>query len=282
MRENKICSIYILTNTVNGKIYIGQTWNVASDRMGKDGYGYKSSPYIFNAIQKYGTDKFEYKVLAQCRNQEFANYLEDYFEVQYNSRNHEIGYNIKEGGSAGKHSEETKAKISAALKNKKWSPEALANRDKARRKRKGEKRPPKTEEDKQLHSDLMVKWHAEHEHPMTGRHHTEEAKNKISEANKGKILSDEYRKKMSEARKMDPEREKGIVEAYQRGDIIESIEDQFNTKRSSIYRVLDRNGIPCERDRRVWLGKKHTEETKQKMAKSNKKYWDRRRQDDEE
>ena len=276
MGENRICSIYVLTNIVNGKVYIGQTWNLASDRMGKDGYGYKNSPYIFNAIQKYGTDKFEYEVLAQCCDQESADYLEDYFVVQYNSRNNKIGYNIKKGGSAGKHSEETKAKISESMKNKVWSPEVLANRDRALRLRKGEKRPPKSPEVIENHVAVMIKWHAEHEHPMTGRHHTEEAKIKISEANKGKIISDEHRKKMSESRKMDPDRERDIIEAYKRGDTIESIEEQFNTRRSSIYRVIDRNGIPCERDRKIWLGKKHSEETKEKMSLAKKQYWKNR------
>ena len=38
-------------------------------------------------------------------------------------------------------------------------------------------------------------------HPMYGKHHTEETKKKISEAKKGKTLSEETRKKMSEANK---------------------------------------------------------------------------------
>jgi len=270
---DNICSIYLLTNTVNGKVYIGQTWLSLSKRSGKNGSNYNNSIYLYNAIKKYGMDKFEYQILVQCLDQEAADYLEDYFMEKYNSRNVHVGYNIKKGGSAGKHSEETKAKISETLKNKEWSPEALFNRAEAGRQWKGKKREPQSEEVIQHHVEAMKKWHAEHEHPMLGKHMSEEAKIKISAANKGKKLSDEHKEKLLEAHKMDIDKEQAIINLYQNGETIENIETQLNTKRSSIYRVLFRNNIPAKRDHKIWLGKKHSEETKQKMSDARKQYW---------
>lgn len=72
MRSGEICSIYLLTNTVNNKIYVGQTWLPTHIRMGKDGSNYKNSIYLYNAIQKHGADKFQYEILIQCRDQESA------------------------------------------------------------------------------------------------------------------------------------------------------------------------------------------------------------------
>lgn len=86
--------------------------------MGKDGCNYKNSIHLYNAIKKYGADKFQYKVLVQVSCQTVADYMEDYYIELYNSRDPEIGYNIKTGGSVGRHSEETKAKISATLKSR--------------------------------------------------------------------------------------------------------------------------------------------------------------------
>ena len=281
MKRNELCSIYLLTNIVNNKIYIGQTWYTLSIRMGKDGCNYKNCIYLYSSIQKYGVDKFQYKILVQCCDQESADYLEEYFINQYDSRNHQIGYNLKTGGSIGKHSEETKTKISEALKNKKWSPEAIANKAKAGHMWKGKKRDPQSKETIQHHSDAMKEWHANNEHPRLGKHLSDEAKLKISIANKGKTLSDEHKIKLLEAHKMSVDREQAILQAYRSGDTIASIEEQFNTGRSSIYRILKRNNIPLERDRKIWSGKQHTEKTKQKMAESRKKYWTDKRDKEE-
>ena len=268
-----VCSIYKLTNTVNGKIYIGQTWDLVTDRMGKNGCNYKNSTYVYNAILKYGFNKFEHEILVECKDQESADYLEDYFMLQYDSLNHDIGYNIKRGGSVGKHSEETKRKISESLKNKQWSPEAIENRIEALHRRKGEKRPPKTKEESRAISERMKEWHTTHEHPMTGRHMTEEAKVIISNANKGKKISEEHRAKLSKACKMAPEKEQRIVLAYKNGDTVASIQEQFHIHTSVLYRVLHRNNITCERESNQWLGKKHTEKTKKKMSESKIEYW---------
>src|ERR1700743_807675 len=110
--EEEKCTVYLLTNSINGKIYIGQTWEQPVEKRMKGGSKYANSPYIFAAIQKYGVENFKYTILAECKTQEEADRLETENITKYDSRNPEIGYNLKEGGSHGKHSEESKLKIS--------------------------------------------------------------------------------------------------------------------------------------------------------------------------
>jgi group I intron endonuclease len=108
------CLIYLLKNTVNDKIYVGQTWRPLLKRIYE---GYRHSHHISNAIKKYGKDKFYYTVLTVCGTQEIADYWERHFIIKYNSI--ENGYNLKEGGSNGRLSEQTKLKISEAQSGEK-------------------------------------------------------------------------------------------------------------------------------------------------------------------
>src|SRR5260370_6574829 len=116
--------IYILKNKCNNKVYIGQTWNTLKER-GDGGYGYIKSSHLYNAIKKYGWDNFYYEFLTLTHTQEVADYWEQYFIDKFKSNNRKYGYNIKLGGSHGKHSvnstkgrklsEEHKKKISHSL-----------------------------------------------------------------------------------------------------------------------------------------------------------------------
>jgi group I intron endonuclease len=277
MSSGEVCTIYLLTNSVNGKVYVGQTWLPLHIRMGRDGSNYKNSLYLFAAIQKYGADKFHYDILAQCSDQATADYLEEYYINIYDSRNHGIGYNLKYGGSVGKHSDETKAKISQTLKEQasQWSPEMLAKRSAPIVGYwTGKQRGPQTKERVQQTIDAMKDWHANNTHPMLGKIHSEEAKRKIGEASKGRKDSPETTKKRSLAKMMDPGREQNILNAYLSGQTIDQIESTFETGRSSIYRILKRHNVARAREHKGWTGKQHSEESKQKMAEARKKYWE--------
>jgi len=190
--------------------------------------------------------------------------------------NQQIGYNIKAGGSAGKHSEETKEKISNAINSylDSLSPESLVQRvDPMVQYWTGKKRVPQSPEIIQHHAEAMKEWHANNAHPMLGKTHTDDAKEKMSKASKGHAVSDETRKAISAAHKMTPEREQDILQAYESGLTIATMEEKFSTSRGCIYRVLKRNDVSRERDRNQWTGKKHSEATTQKMAEARKNYW---------
>lgn len=242
-KDNETCKIYLLTNNINKKIYVGQTWSEnVEDRMGREGRGYSNSPYIFNAINKYGAENFTYQILTTCEDQETADILEDEYINLYDSRNHDIGYNIKQGGSAGKHSEETKRKISENVPRY-WLGKHLSEESKKKISEKNTGR-KHTEEWKKQTSEFIKNRHKENGHPMEGKHHTEEAKKKISQSSTGRKHDPEMVKRRAEKLKMDPIREAGIAEAYKNGCTVSEIQEMFEARTSAIYRVLYRNDIP--------------------------------------
>ena len=85
-------------------------------------------------------------------------------------------------------------------------------------------------------------------HPMYGKHHSEDAKKKMSEAHKGYSPSDETRRKLSEALKG------RIPSEYQRMRTIEANKNRIVTEESK------------QKNREAHLGKRHTEESKRKIS----------------
>jgi len=71
-------------------------------------------PAFSNAINFYGIDSFKRVVLGFARSKEELDEMECYYIKFYNSIKN--GYNCKDGGSHGKHSEETKKLISENVK----------------------------------------------------------------------------------------------------------------------------------------------------------------------
>ena len=143
--------IYLITNKINGKQYIGRTVQSIEYRFNRHvtdalsqtkGYNYP----IANAIRKYGKDNFIIEELYKC-NITSLNKKEVYYIEKYDTFN--SGYNATLGGNGSygfRHSEEIKQKMSEIKKGK----------------IDGEK------------------------NPMYGKTHTDAAKEKISLAHKGK------------------------------------------------------------------------------------------------
>lgn len=98
--NNKICTIYIIKNTVNKKVYIGQTWQPLHQRWNQ-GKGYNTSSLFWNAICKYDKKSFYYEILCEVTTQQEADDLEIKYIKDYKSNNRKYGYNIKNGGSRG-------------------------------------------------------------------------------------------------------------------------------------------------------------------------------------
>lgn len=108
--------IYKLTNKINNKIYIGQTIKPFKERLRGHLYDalYRKKPSdsrLSNAIRKYGIDNFNKEIIHIAETLEELNYLEEFYINKYNSRDRNIGYNIKYGGENCLHSNETKRKI---------------------------------------------------------------------------------------------------------------------------------------------------------------------------
>ena len=148
-------TVYQHKNKINGKIYIGITSQKPEQRW-RNGEGYKSSPYFYSAIQKYGWDNFEHNILFVELTKEQACLKEQELIKEFNSMNREYGYNSTSGGDIFVMNEETKQKISQAM---------IGNQN------------------------------------GLGHPCSEEKKEKISNAQKGRKFTEEHKQKLSEAAK---------------------------------------------------------------------------------
>lgn len=96
--DNKEYKVYVHTNLLNGKQYVGQTKLPVEIRWGKNGQKYKGSIYFYNAIQKYGWHNFSHEIIADNLTLDEANTLEKLLIEKLQTRNPNFGYNISYGG----------------------------------------------------------------------------------------------------------------------------------------------------------------------------------------
>jgi group I intron endonuclease len=109
--------IYLITNNVNGKQYVGQTVQTLPQRWSRHGYG--AQP-IARAIRKYGKVSFSIKELERCDSQEQLDERETYWARTLGTFSQK-GYNLRTGKGRGVASPEVGRKISAANKGRKFS-----------------------------------------------------------------------------------------------------------------------------------------------------------------
>lgn len=109
--------IYKITNIINGKVYIGQSGDI--NRRWINHSHNEQNKHLKSAFEKYGKTNFDFEVIKELHNTPLTQILLDDYEKKYitefNSMNPENGYNKREGGTGGKPSEETKAKISNSM-----------------------------------------------------------------------------------------------------------------------------------------------------------------------
>ena len=113
--------IYIITNTFNNKVYIGQSTNInkrLSEHARKLASGRHENSCLQHAYNKYGKVAITIKPLLYCSINDL-----DLYEIRlissYKSTDRDYGYNFESGGSVNKVlSEETKKKISTSLTGK--------------------------------------------------------------------------------------------------------------------------------------------------------------------
>ena len=193
--------VYITTNKVNNRKYVGQ-------HKGKfDSRYYGSGLIISQALTKYGVENFEVQMLECCETRLELNECEKKWISYFNAVENEQFYNIAKGGEGGHtiagYNDEQKQRyhdnMSKALKGRVFSEEHKRKISKSLKnaslKRCGENNPfyGKT------HSEETKRRIAEKSsRNKLGKKLTEEHKKKISESHKGKIVSLETRKKMSE------------------------------------------------------------------------------------
>ena len=151
--------IYVITNTINGKPYVGQTTRTLNERIFEHMHCRKTC--IGKAIQKYGWINFSVEVVEVCDTIEQLNEREKFWIAKYNSIAPN-GYNLTEGGKNGTHSAEVRALLSALNTGKKLSAETCKKISEAK----------------------------------TGTRLSKETRDKMSAVRKGKPKSDKTRAKM--------------------------------------------------------------------------------------
>ena len=168
--------VYQHINKINNKKYIGITSRTPKERWGSNGYNYRSTPYFYSAIKKYGWDNFEHEILYSQLTKEEACEIERKLIEENKTQNKQFGYNITEGGDAPSMPIEIRKRLSEALKGNKNGLGKVCSEEKKRKISEAQK----------------------------GKKLTEEHRKKLSLAKKGKShkpLSIESRKKISDAHK---------------------------------------------------------------------------------
>lgn len=114
--------IYTITNTVNGKIYVGFARNL-DQRKARHFTQLRANchpnSYLQAAFNKYGNEKFVFIVIEVCSTEDLAK-REHYWATKLNVLDRNIGYNIEPTNPEHKSviSEESRSKISKAIKGK--------------------------------------------------------------------------------------------------------------------------------------------------------------------
>ena len=153
--------VYLTTNLITSRKYVGshETNNL------EDGY-LGSGVYIKNSLKLHGKEMFTREILEECDKIQDARLLEESYIDKYNTL-YPTGYNMSVtggfGSHGGKHSDETKRKMSKSATGKKRI---------------------FSEEHKRKLSKAAKKWHEE-----VG--FSEETKEKMSESNKGRKYTPE-------------------------------------------------------------------------------------------
>lgn len=192
----KFGRIYIIRNTVNTKVYVGQTTvsiklrfqnHLSAARNGKD--------YIIGkAIRKYGEDKFYIELLEECSEEEL-NEKEIYWISYFNSANSRFGYNMSIGGNVTRTTIELDKELILSMFNSGIPAYKIA---------------------KIIHTGIP---------------------------NVTKLLKDNNIIYGNALQKTTEEEEKEIIELYKSGHRTMDISRKFNRDKSTIRKILLRNGI---------------------------------------
>lgn len=219
-----VSGIYVILNTKNGKMYLGQTQNCRNRWMShksKLNKGCHENKHLQAAWIKYGGKMFKFSILEYCPI-DHLNEREQHFINIYTAKGlcYNIVLDVKAPMRGLSHSDETRKKISLAQKGKPFNDEHLRNLREANKYKSEEHRQKlrdvnlgkkHTDETKQKISELSQNMSEETKRKIgekskgnthnIGRVHTDETKHKISLANKGKTISDEQRQQISAANK---------------------------------------------------------------------------------
>ena len=188
IKEDKRWCVYMHTNKINNKVYVGLTCRDVKERW-ENGNRYTEDQSVFHrAIKKYGWDGFEHIIFAENLTKEEAITMEIALIALYKTnccryQNPSYGYNMTDGGegrSGYVMPEESRKKISEARKGIVFSEETI---QKMREAQIGKKHTDETKK-------KMSQSHSGEKNYLYGKHLSDETKKKLSEAIKGMFVGE--------------------------------------------------------------------------------------------
>lgn len=135
--------IYLITNLVNGKVYVGQTVRgIYSRWSGHKHSARKNAPgSLYSAMRKHGFGAFHIQAIANATNRESLNQLETIWILLLRANECETGYNLSTGGEYPQLTELSRRRMSETRKGRIITPEWRENISKSG---KGKKKSEKT------------------------------------------------------------------------------------------------------------------------------------------
>jgi group I intron endonuclease len=240
---SEIHYVYVITNLVNGKKYIGDhSTNILNDSYLGSGIALKE------AIKKYGRENFEREILKICGTKQEAFDLQKLYIEKFNTLTPN-GYNICPTGgtecSGGTISESTRLKL--------------------------------------RYQKLGIPLKKEHREKtgkaMLGKKHSEKTKELMSQQRKGITKSEDHKRKIGEAQKGERNHmygkipwNKGLTNIFSE-DAKEKIGrsskgNSYHSGHSHSEEARRKIGKASEGNQ-YWINKTHTEESKKKMSESH-------------
>lgn len=89
--------IYLITNLINGKQYVGKTKYTLAHRFSQHCNNDYYHTHLHNAIKKYGTENFTIEEICTCSDEHWRE-LETFYIKFYHTHYSEGGYNLTWGG----------------------------------------------------------------------------------------------------------------------------------------------------------------------------------------
>lgn len=201
--------IYLITNTINNKKYVGQTLREDINQRWKQHKAKKSIGRCLKAAyEKHGVENFLFQIICICFNEDCNKYEEEYIK-KYNTISPN-GYNLESGGKNNFTHPDTKKLISEKLKGRKLSEERIEKMKQGMR--------------NYIITDIKRKEiNMKISNKLKGKKLSEEEKNK---RNKNTIISDEGKLKRNNALLIGVELNKKKVAKY---DINNNFIENYNS-----------------------------------------------------
>lgn len=226
MSKTPKSGIYAITNTTNGKVYVGSAVNISArwrEHLSQLRRGIHHSRYLQAAWVKHGEQAFSFSILQEVEKRESLIEEENRWIAYLDASKRTAGYNlcVTAGSQLGmKHSDEARKRMSeaqkgrvksvthqeainAALRGRKLSAEHRSKISSIQSGRRASEETRKKMREARANPKESLSPDAYHRMVTAnvGRRFPESHRQKIAEANRRRTVSDETRKKISEARK---------------------------------------------------------------------------------